>query len=63
MCDTVYLPDGVIKTIVIALAVTQVNYCLSVNENGTKKAPQKAPKDPEIYYTRNFGPPQIRPRH
>ena len=32
-----YLPDGVIKTIVTALVISRVNYCLSVYGNGTKK--------------------------
>ena len=31
------LPDGVIKTIVTALVISRVNYCLSVYGNGTKK--------------------------
>ena len=32
-----YLPDGVIKTLVMALVMTRVQYCLPVYGNGTKK--------------------------
>ena len=32
-----YLPDGVIKTIVTALVISQVNNCLSIYGNGTKR--------------------------
>ena len=32
-----YLPDGVIKTLVAALVLTRINYCLAVYGNGTRK--------------------------
>ena len=32
-----YLPDGVTKTLVIALVLSRINYCLTVYGNGTKK--------------------------
>ena len=39
-----YIPDGVIKTLVMALVMSRIQYCLTVYGNGTKKNFQRIQK-------------------
>ena len=39
-----YIPDGVIKTLVMALVMSRIQYCLTVYENGTKQIFQRIQK-------------------
>ena len=39
-----YIPDGIIKTLVMALVMSRIQYCLTVYGNGTKKNFQRIQK-------------------